>query len=134
MISKDEIITEYVSEHINICGSVIREDKDENWYEIELENECSRSIFSIKAQLRFYDEGGAFIGFEEDTHDAYLEPYRKVALAIYAIPPAGTHEIRLTIDATADDEDADKKDTLWALGILTVLTAAAGIFAYFYRN
>lgn len=116
-----------------MIGSAIRKDKEEVWYELELENDCSKKIYNIKAQLRFYDKYGEFLGFEEDTHDAYLEPYRRVALAIYAIPPAETHQTRLTIDATVDDDNSDKKDTLITLGFLVVFTGAAAIYSYFFR-
>ncbi len=133
MIKEKDISIEYVSQHIHVVGSVIREDKKDHWYEIELENDCSERIFSIKAQLRFYNKSGEFIGFEEDTHEAFLEPYRRVALAIFAIPPKETSQIRLTIDATAEEKDSDKKDTLLALGFLVVLTGAAAIYSYFFR-
>lgn len=133
MIKKEDISIEYISPHIKTVGSVVRVDKEEHWYEMELENDCSEKIFNIKAQLRFYDKLGNFIGFEEDTHEAYLEPHCRVALAVFAIAPAETDQIRLTIDATADEQDSDKKDTYWALGILLVLTGVAAVYSYLSR-
>lgn len=133
MITKEDVATEYLSPHINIVGIAVRKEKEENWYEIELENNCLRNVFNIKAQLRFYDKFGEFLGFEEDTHEAYLEPNRRVALAIYAVPPAKTEQIRLTIDAMSDDNDSDKKDTFIALGIVVFLTGVAAAYSYFFR-
>ncbi len=123
-----DIVIEYIKPEIKILGSVLRADGEGNWYEMELENVSSARIWGIKAQLRFYDKHSEFIGFEVDDHDSFVEPNRKIALAVFADAPAETAQVRLTIDATVEESDSATKDSWIAVGVLVLMVA--GVIVY----
>jgi len=129
MFKVSDISTEYISPYLKLRGSVMRTDDEGNWYELELENISIARVWGIKVQLKFYNKLGEFIGFEEDTHESYLEPSRKTALSIYAKPPADYDQASLTIDATVEEKEGEGiKDYLVAIGLLVLMVG--GVTAY----
>ncbi len=122
------IAHEHISPALEILHAVVRDDGDDRWYECELKNISEQRIWGIKAQLKFFDQAGTFLGFEEDEHEPYLEPGRTLALSIYAIPPAGSSEARMTLDATVEEPESGLSDTWLAIGLMLLLLA--GMFVY----
>lgn len=127
----EDITVEYLSPHIKILHSVIRNEKDEMWYELELKNICNKRIWGVKSQLKFYDATDNFLGFGFDEHEQYLVAGRNLALGISADAPENTKYAKLTIDAVKEEQETLFQKHFIEILVLSILFFA--LYTYFVK-
>ncbi|MCF6319547.1 MAG: hypothetical protein L3J83_09785 [Proteobacteria bacterium] len=127
----EDITVEYLSPHVTILHSIIRNQKDEVWYELELKNTCNKRIWGIKAQLKFYDAKDNFLGFEFDEHEQYLVADRNLALSLSADVPVNTQYAKLTIDAVKEEQETVFQK--YFIEILVLSIVLFSLYNYFVK-
>ncbi len=122
----EDVTVEYLSPHVTILHSVMRNEKDERRYELELKNTCNKRILGVKSQLKFYDAKDNFLGFEFDEHEQYLVADRNLALSISVNVPENTQYAKLTIDAVKEEQE-----TLFQKYFIEILVLSIMVFAFY---